>query len=73
MYADNKLYYILRAEWAEGRPIWVKVVITAQQARDYYQQRVDRQRAAVEGRRKRVACDNRRQAWPKSERASVGH
>lgn len=48
MYDDSKLYYILRAEWLDGRPIWVKVVITATEARRLYNQRLSNQRKQYE-------------------------
>jgi hypothetical protein len=44
MYDDSKLYYIMRAEWLNGRPVWVMVIITAAEARRIYSDRVRRQR-----------------------------
>lgn len=44
MYDDNKLYYIMRAEWLNGRPVWVRVIVTAKEARRIYDDRVRRQR-----------------------------
>jgi len=40
MYDDSRLYYILRTDWVDGRPVWTKIIITAEEARHLYNQRL---------------------------------